>query len=261
MSTEALPASEEVDGVTIYRFDRTEFLTERWHYSAGEHVTFLGPTQVGKTTLAFQLLEYSAHEHLPAVVIVMKPHQKKTRATGAKVTGDATVAKWGRELKFPVIRQWPPPFSWARKKPAGYVLWPRHSFIPAEDNRMLHDEFQKTLLALYKEGDCIVFGDEVYGLSAELGLDEELVAIWTRGASMGTGLWAASQKPSHIPLWAYSQAAHIFIHNDPDKRARERFGEIGGFDPRLIEHIVAGLADHEWLYCRRRGRVMCIINR
>jgi len=255
------PTVVHIAGLGIHRFEREEFLTERWTYKAGEHVTFLGPTQVGKTTLAFELLRETAHPNLPALVLVMKPHRKKSRETNRYVSGDKTVSKYARALGFPIIRSYPPPTGifW-RKTPSGWVLWPKHTFDPEVDDEMLEREFRRALRALYKEGDAIIFGDEVYGLVQELGLSRELVAIWTRGASMGLGLWAASQKPSHIPLWAYSQAAHVFIHNDPDKRARERFGEIGGFDPRLIEAIVEQLEDYAWLYLRRRGRVMCIIS-
>jgi hypothetical protein len=117
------------------------------------------------------------------------------------------------------------------------------------------------MLDCYKRGNRIVFCDEAYGLSNELGLNRELVTLWTRGRSMRTGIWAASQKPTHIPLHAYNQAEHLFLANDPDKRARDRFSEIGGVDPDLLKATVPQLEKHEWLYVRRDGPVMCVVEK
>ena len=54
-------------------------------------------------------------------------------------------------------------------------------------------------------------------------------------------------------------AEHLFLHHDPDKRARQRFAEIGGVDPKLVEDTVMSLKQHEFLYIRRRDGAMCVI--
>lgn len=234
----------------VESFPRDEFLTERWNYRAGEHVTILGPTGTGKTYLAYQLLKATATPKLPGVVLVMKPRDK-------------TVADWTKTTGFRRVRSWPPTLSiWnPREKPPGWVLWPKHTFDPDRDDAILYAEFRRAILDSYKRGNRIVFADEMYGLSHELGLDRECVTIWTRGRSMGTGIWCASQKPTHIPLHAYNQAEHLFLARDPDKRARDRFSEIGGVDPDLLKETVLQLEKHEWLYVRRDGPVMCVVQR
>jgi hypothetical protein len=232
----------------ITRMGREEFLESGWDYNSGEHVTILGPTNSGKTYLAYQLLDATATPKLPAVVLVMKPR-------------DATVDKWAKTVKFRKTRTWPPaPSIWrANERPRGWVLWPRFTMDPDRDDAELHRQFRRCLLDSYKRGNRIVFGDEAYSLSDELDLDKELVTLWTKGRSMDCGLWCASQKPTHIPLWAYSMAEHLFVHNDPDKRARQRYDEIGGVDPRLVESTVMGLKRHEFLYIRRRDGAMAVI--
>ncbi len=233
----------------IERVSREEFLTECWDYQPGEHVTIIGPTGSGKTWLAYQLLDATATPEVPGIVFVMKPR-------------DGTVSKWSKAVQFVRVRNWPPPISpWKPKKPRGYVLWPRFSFDPDRDNDAMYTIFRRAILDSYRKGKRILFGDELYSLAEELGLTKELVTIWTKGRSMECALWSATQKPTHVPLWAYSQAEHLFLHFDPDKRARERFKEIGGVDPVLVERTVLTLSRHEWLYIRRADGAMCIVEK
>jgi len=184
------------------------------------------------------------------VVLVMKPR-------------DSTVKTWSETAGFKTVRSWPPPPSpsWWSKKPAGYVLWPKHSFDPQRDDYTLYVQFRRAILDCYKRGKRIIFADEAAGLINELQLNRELIAVWTRGRSMECGLWTASQRPTHIPLHAYTQAEHLFLHNDPDERARDRFSEIGGVDPKLVKAIVASLDLHQWLYLRRSDRALCIVQK
>jgi len=235
----------------IERFSRENFLATRWRYKPGEHVTILGPTGTGKTWLAYQLLEHTATPQLPAVVIVMKPR-------------DATAKAWSKKLDHPRTATWPPSeFAkiWRAKNPSGYTLWPKHTFDPQRDDYAHYVVFRKAILDCYKTGHKIIFADELYSLSDELGLDRELITVWTKGRSMDCGLWGATQKPSHVPLWAYSQAEHIFLHRDPDKRNQDRYGDIGGVDPRIVRDITNSLERHQWLYIRRDGPRMCIVDK
>lgn len=229
----------------LLQVPRDNFLTRRWQYADGEHVSFIGPTQSGKTTLAFQLLEYSASQIRPAVILVMKPR-------------DPVPGKWGRRLRMRQVRHWPP-VRVLGLRPAGWLLWPRHTFDPERDDARLYVEFRRALLDSYKRGNRIVFGDEVYGLATELGLKRELRTLWTRGASMGTGLWTATQRPREIPLQAYSQAEHVFMAYTPDKMDRDRYSEIGGVDPDIVKWVTARLPKYHWLYVRRTGPAMCVI--
>lgn len=233
----------------IVRIDRAEFLSDYWDYRKGEHVTMIGRTGSGKTYLANQLLESTAHEELPAVVLVMKPR-------------DSTAEALKKRAKYRKIFTWPPrPSVWHPRKPPGYLLWPKHSFDPTEDNERHAGIFAHALMDCYKRGGYIIFADELYSLSEELDLDPELICIWTKGRSMGTGLWGATQKPTHVPLWAYNQATHLFLAYEQDKRARDRYGEIGGIDQDLVKRAVLSLGDHEWLYIHQKGRAseVCIV--
>lgn len=242
MVMELRPAS-----LDLPEFDREEFIHERWDYHPGEHVTFLAPTQTGKTTLKFQLLQRTATPKLPAMVLVMKPRDK-------------VVDDWQKTLKFQRTESWPP-VAWKRKftNPPGWMIRPEHRFDPKVDNEHLRRVFRRAILSAYKKGDRIIDVDELYGVDNELGLDDELNTVYSRGASMGCGQWGGSQRPRNVTLYAYSQAQHLFLGNTPDKADRERFRDIGGVDARDVSDIVMDLGDHEWLYINRSGPRMCKI--
>jgi hypothetical protein len=251
------PRYTAVRGTRIRRFSRGEFFSRRWRYKNGEHVAIIAPTQDGKTVLGFQLLKITTKPTLPGIVLVMKPR-------------DPTPAVWTKHLGYPELPAWPPPkpYPW-QAQPSGYTLWPRHTFIVEVDNEHLSEQFAAAIQWAYKRGNCIVFADEIYGLLAELdGLQDDLIALWSRGGGMGTGLWAATQRPAGsaghgVPGFMYSNSTHLFFGKDPDKRSRQRYGEIGGVDAQLLEAVVLSLRKYEFAYVHRGdangGPYICIL--
>ena len=228
---------------------RRRFLTDIWAYEAGEHVSFIGPTGSGKTHLALPLLARSVTEDVKGYVTVMKPRDKTVGAFMAR-------HKWKRILNYP-----PPPSA---KKvigeaPPGYVVWPVHSQNPELDEVRHEGIFRKMHRDLYVKGDAIIFDDEAVSLVREMDLKPDLVRIWTKGRSVGCGLWAATQRPSLVPLEMYDQATHLFLAYDPDERNQKRFAEIGGVNPDLVADVVARLPKYHWLYIRRSDRTLCVV--
>ena len=242
-------ATPRYDAREVVRYERQEFLEEVWDYHKGEHVTILGATRNGKTHLAYQLLDETARPDLQAIVIVMKPR-------------DATVARFSKEADFKIIRDWPPSkITVLSKKPRGYTLWPKETGNPEYDDWKHADIFQRAIRDSYQKGNRIVFADEGYSLENEYGLTKDLNRTWTKGGSMESGLWVASQRPAFISRWAY-QAQHLFLSNDPDKDTQKRYGEIGaGVDPDLVRELTAKLKMYEWVYINRDHRTLCIVNK
>lgn len=259
MATLAPPAEPvylEAGGTKILVVPRAQFVRRRWTYHPGEHVMFAGPTQDGKSTLAYQLQSVTISPQLPTLGLVMKPR-------------DRVPASWSRHLGLIEVPHWPPPrpMPW-REKPRGYTHWPRHSFNAKRDNKHLHSEFSQSLTWAYSRGNVIVFADETYGLLAELNLHDEVIAILTRGAGMGAGLWGGLQRtmgsPGHgMPGHIWSNAHHLFLGRDPDANSRKRYGEISGADPRVMAEVCSKLGKYEFLYVRKAdqqgGPYYCIV--
>jgi hypothetical protein len=250
------------EGVEVVEYEREEFLDEVWEYRAGEHVSILGPTEAGKTTLGYQLLGRTTTPTLPGVVFVMKPE-------------DDTVERFTKELRYKRTSVWPPKGSiWESKKPPGWTLWPNHDLTDFDKTNMnMYVQFRKAFIGIYghqkrqkgkRTGDklegMIAFADELAGLDDELGMEPEIKMMYSRGRSMRAGIWGATQRPVDVPKLAYSSAHHLFLAHDPDESDRKRFGEIGGgVDPKLVDAITLRLPQYWWLYLRRKDRTLCIV--
>lgn len=225
---------------------RARFLSSVWEYRAGQHVSFIGPTGSGKTHLALQLLARSVSSELTGYITVMKARDKTVNNFLRSHDG------WKRTLTFP-----PPPV--VGRRPVGWVVWPHHTNDPEADDRRHEEIFHRMHRQLYVKGDNIIFDDEVVSLVREMDMKKDLTRIWTKGRSIGSGLWGATQRPAMVPLEMYDQAQHLFLANIKDKRSQDRFGEISGVDPDLVVSVVRRLPKWHWLYIRQEEGVMCVV--
>lgn len=269
----------------LAEFGMTEFLERRFHVDAGEHISIIAPTGGGKTSLGMTITNIARKQtpYTRAVVIALKPDLMGRKATYRPVpaqlapyvlmkegwlgdqrrTGDDTVAAYANFHGAKVVRTWPPPkrFFWEKKAPY-YVMWPRHvGDLGTNSDYKAHRELvYKTLQSAHKQGDTWIFADEVEEITKDLALERELRTMWRKSRSVHTGIIAATQRPSDVPLLMYSSATHLFLGNTPDQRDQKRYAEIGGFDPKLIQSVVADLPRFSMLYLNRAGRTQCIVH-
>lgn len=245
--------------VPIVVFSREEFCQERFDYKAGQHVVFAGPTQNGKTTLAFQLAEEVISPDLPIIVAVSKPR-------------DPTTTKFANRLNLKRITDWPPPppkpFT---DKPSGHILWPEFGNLETDaancarvHREMLAERYSAAAKSTQKKPvRAILMMDDTVTLSKVMGLDREMTTYLTMAGAMELGMWVFVQKPTNAgntAIWAYGNSEHVFLFNDPDRKNQERYDEIGGMDPRLITALAKALKPYQCLYLRRTGRQICIVD-
>jgi hypothetical protein len=255
VSRETSSAYQRPDGVWV--FPRKEAVRERVDIKPGQHVVFAGPTQNGKTELAFAILEFTATPEIPAYVSVSKPR-------------DPVTSKWGKKLGYRSTPVFPPSPKMKEMfkdgKPSGYLIWPDMS----DSETAVHNASESTrqlINGVYTDGakgkKCYLILDDTVTKSKLLGLDKEMTMILTMSGAMGIGGWFFVQKPTgagNTALWSFSQSDHLFVARDPDKRNRERYTEIGGFDSKEVERITLTLERYQFLYLEREHRYMCIID-
>jgi hypothetical protein len=248
----------------VLQLARDEFLNDYFDYRPGEHISWISPTQRGKTHMLYQCLKVAMAQNpgLSTVSTMPKPNSPATAA-------------WAAHLGLKETPDWPPQrWPW-QDPPPGYLLWPRHRRdLTAADNRaQIAGTLRKLLKAQYFRGDSITVGDDVYVSAVLMGLNPEFEEFWTAGSEGGAGLWTANQKPSgtlgggSVSSFSYNAPLHLFLGKDTDDRNVRRFGEIGGVDPREIEAIVRNLRLYsingktisEQLYVDKRGPYMAVI--
>lgn len=245
---------------TVPLVSRQEFLREWKHdYAPGQHVTFIGPTQRGKTTLAIQLLGESISPEHKCVILAGKPPKR-----------DKTMAAAAQKLNLRIIEEWPPEWRPGDRKRNGYVLRPRQSLKDIKaDNENLRKQYSAALIGNYSSSKPVItVVDEAHHVQNDLSLKREYEAPLMRGAP-DNAVWSLIQRGRFMSYLAYDAPEHIFIFYDPDRSNQARYSDIGGVDPRWLTEIIEDLKTYrtangqtisQCVYIRRSGPAVKIVD-
>lgn len=204
-----------------------DFLSS-FDFRQGEHVTLIGTTGSGKTTLANAIL----------------PMRKYVVKFGTK-RKDSTLQALVKTQGFKIVREWPPPPTENR-----VILWPRLNKM--QDVKRQQVIFGECLEHVYRVGGWTVDVDEIRYITDWLKLSNHVELLLQQGRSMNLTVIGSTQRPRFVPLTFFNQATHIFLFRENDKNNIKRFSEIGSFDAERIESCVSNLRPHETLYLNTR---------
>lgn len=201
----------------------------RWEQ--GEHVSIVGPTGYGKTTIEKALIKLRS----AVVVIGTKPRAPH---------GDPNLAGLIKSDGFVRIKTWPPPRPpYMMPK---VLLWP--DWKGSADTAANAELFREAFADIFAVGKWCVCADELAFLVRRFGLKTELEDMWGQGRSLKISLLGCTQRPAWVPLEMYSMATHLFLFACNDDRDLARIQGIGGVDPATIRRIVRRLRKYEFLY-------------
>ena len=221
--------SEGMEDIPTLTWDEFQSQFTWWQ---GEHLTCIGPTKAGKTTLMHELLAKAHREGTHPWQVLVATKRKDEVLDTFKPDGFVTIPQWAV---------------------SDYELTPKVMLAPplpsAADKEIQRTEVRKALNSIYHQGGWLVYLDELKHIATYLKLEPEVELLMHQGRSAGITVCSGVQRPRHVPLMAYDQTTHLFLWESRDHNIRKRLAELGGrADPELVMHGVSNLAGHEFLY-------------
>lgn len=231
-----MPSAEELARRDL-SVDETpwELFARDWRLKRGEHVTIIGPTGTGKTTLAMSLLAKSNHVAMAA-----------TKRTDP-FFGELERRGWTK------VNRWPRRYGEDSKGRIRLLVHvPTFKLDQVPKTRKV---FREMLDRIAEEGDMTLYVDELMFASSPAWLDagKHLELGWQQWRTSKISLVVSAQRASHVPMLAYDQVQHIFTFVENDLRNADRIGEMAGLDRFLVRDLVRNLEPFQCLHIATRG--------
>jgi hypothetical protein len=209
---------------------------KRFDWRQGEHVSLIGPTGTGKTTLAVQLLD----------------RRRYVAAIGTKPT-DSTLDYLKGSQGYREVTELP-----SEGKPPRVIVWPRTRTVDRAAKKRQAEQIRRTLDQAFGAGSWCIFVDELAYVARTLNLRDELTDIWQQGRAVGLSLIGCTQRPRWVPLDAYSGASHLFLWRTNDRQDIARLAGLNGADSAAVQAIVPQLPRYDVLYVDTRTGELAI---
>lgn len=206
-------------------------------FRQGEHVTLVGTTGSGKTTLArvgvLPLRDF--------MVVLATKVRDESLYDPLLEAGYVMVDRFhADDTEHPKV-----------------IFRPRLGAPTAQARDEQREAFREALVDIFGTGGWSIYADEVRYLTQNLGLGTEMELLWLQGRSLDVSVVVSTQRPVSIPLLAFDQATHLFLFRNTDRQNVQRMAEFTGGDVDLARYVIPRLPRHEVLYVdTRTGRMV-----
>lgn len=217
-------AERNIAGIPVVSYD--EFWAD-FHWKQSQHITLIGTTGCGKTTLELDLITQRDY-----VIFLGTKSQDETQdelgPQGFILTKDP------REISLDISNKW--------------VLHPGGS--PKEENAQdikvrLREFYREALMYAYKQTGWAIIVDEGRFVCKFLGLRDEVELLYLQGRSQFNSIVMGTQRPSWVPLEAFDAATHLFFFKDSDLGNIKRISELAGLDRSSVLRAVPNMESTE----------------
>ena len=211
------------------------------HWRPGQHLTILGPTGTGKTTLMLALVE----RRDPALIIATKRRDAGIR----RLERDGwQIVDTVEELRKAARGSFAERYFEGEPRPRRLVLWSSPPGSIRARRKAQAEEIRRALDFAYSSGRWTVAVDESLYLIQDLKLEPEMRALWHEGRSSGVSLVCATQRPAWLPRSGYSAASVLLMFSSNDANDVARLRDIGGaVDPKLLARELGLLRRYEFV--------------
>lgn len=202
-----------------------------------QHVTVLGPTGTGKSTLAMTVAQLRPY----VAVLCAKPR-------------DAHMKSMLRAGGYRKVDRLPEAGSGIRR----CFIWPPNTGI--ESHPQLARAFADAYAHAYRVGVWHLLVDEGHFQADTLRLGDRIRGAYQMGRSNGHGIILAAQRPAWLPRDIYSSADHLMIFGTNDSADLKSISGLNGVNDRVVRDCVASLdrESHRFLHVNTRTGSMTI---
>jgi hypothetical protein len=227
---------------------RPAFL-EAWIASGdhAEHVTIIGTTGSGKTTLVIDVIKGKLRlEPKMRCLILMN---KKRDTTMRELIDSGQIAH---------IKKWDD-LAYKHRVKRLIVLWPDYPDNTEEVAKIAGPVFRDALNGIMREGDWMVYIDEANYMIEQLHLRAVFDEYWGSSRSNGIPVIAGGQRPVYTGKGMTSQHSWFFSFKIKDLTDRKSVGIAVG-DRVYIPQAVGELSKHDFLLAHTDGEEVYISN-
>jgi hypothetical protein len=224
--------------------DWDDFMSYVFVWNQNQHVGLVGPTEQGKTNLAYWIL----------------PLRKYVTYFAIK-TQDETLDAFSAQGGYVRLKDWPPTKGKLFKKAITADEMPRRLLWP--DATSLHSEpeqkrvFGKALSDIYVQGGWCPVLDDYWYLAHILGFERDTKKFLANARSNYIPMVVCAQRPAGNRLVElFDQTTHLFFFRDNDEPNLKRIGGVGWLNSGPIRAFVASLEQYQFLYVNTRTGYM-----
>lgn len=220
-----------------------DLITYHLNWKQNQHFGLVGPTEQGKTNLAYNLLDI----------------YRTYVAYFAIKTKDPTLDAFVASGQYTRIYDWPPMKSRFLRSGRPYtaeemprrLVWPDATSLDSEAEQAR--VFSKALRDIYVEGGwCPVFDDYWY-LAHILGFEKDTKKMLANARSNDIPMMICAQRPAGNRLVElFDQCTHLCFFRDMDEPNLTRISGVGATSARAIRGFVANLEMFQFLYVNTR---------